>query len=144
MAEKDTKKENTKKYIGKVGRRKTSVARVRLYEGKGVNVVVDSKNNPIEFTKVYAEKNAQQLGLTPLLVTETKDQYYFSAKVNGGGKKGQLGAIQLGLARALATVSEEYRKILREKGLLTRDPRMVERKKIYHVKARKSPQFSKR
>lgn len=144
MAEKESTKETKQKYIGAVGRRKTAVARVRLFEGKGVNTVVDSDNNPVEYSKVYPEKNAQELGLTPFMVTSTKSNYHFSAKVSGGGKKGQLGAIQLGLARALAKVSEENRVILRQAGLLTRDPRMVERKKIYHVKARKSPQFSKR
>ena len=93
---------------------------------------------------VTSDEQDQKYGYMPFELTQTKGSYYFTVKIVGGGKNGQLGALRHALSRALAKESEEFRKILRQNDLLTRDPRMVERKKIYHKKARKSPQFSKR
>ena len=127
-----------KKYIEAVGRRKTSTARVRIFKGSGKNTI--NKKTVEQFFG----KNLKKYELyAPLEITGQTD-IYFSAKVKGGGFTGQQGAIALGLARALVKMNEELRPVLRKAGLLTRDPRMVERKKYNHVKARKKPQFSKR
>ena len=129
---------NDKKYIEAVGRRKTSTARVRIFKGKGKNIV-----NGKSVSEYFGE-NLKKFDLyAPLEVTDLKD-IYFSAKVLGGGFTGQQGAIVLGLARALVKYDNSLKPVLRKAGLLTRDPRMVERKKYNHVKARKKPQFSKR
>jgi len=122
-----------------VGRRKTSVARVHLTPGSGQITVNKHKLDeyfPIESLRVDV--------LKPFVVTETLGKYNVTANVEGGGSSGQAGAICLGIARALTSTGEEVRSILRKKGLLTRDPRMVERKKYGQKKARKRFQFSKR
>lgn len=136
--------EERKKYIAKVGRRKTSIARVRLFEGKENNVIVTSNGESIDVNKYYSSKKELMDVLKPLELLELKDKYYFSAKLNGGGRASQIGALVLGLSRCLASLSEDYGATLRKEDLLSRDSRMVERKKIYHKKARKSPQYSKR
>jgi len=136
--------EEGKKYIVKVGRRKTSVARVRLFEGKENSVILTAKGELVDIKKYYASRKEQKDVLKPLVLLELSDKYYFSAKLNGGGRASQIGALVLGLSRCLASVSDEYAVLLRHENLLSRDSRMVERKKIYHKKARKSPQYSKR
>ncbi len=121
------------------GRRKSSVARVRLIPGNGQFVVND--RNFVE----YFPSAATRLDiLQPLTLTETGSQYDVIVNVYGGGMTGQAGAIRLGMARALLLVNPEYRGRLKKAGLLTRDSRVVERKKYGLKKARRSPQFSKR
>ncbi|NNE47236.1 MAG: 30S ribosomal protein S9 [Rhodothermales bacterium] len=122
-----------------VGRRKTSVARVYVRPGKG-KVVVNKKEIETYFPLLTSRNRA----LAPLRVTETGDQFDIVVNAKGGGLTGQAEAIQLGIARALLQYNEELRKPLRDAGLLTRDPRMVERKKYGQPKARKRFQFSKR
>ena len=121
------------------GRRKSSIARVRLIEGKG-NITVNGK----ELDKFFGEETLKVIVKQPLTVTNTLDKYDVVCKVCGGGFSGQAGAIRHGIARALNEANAEYRPILKTKGFLTRDPRMKERKKYGLKKARKAPQFSKR
>lgn len=122
-----------------VGRRKTSIARVYLRKGKG-QVIVNQKPVEeyfsIEFNKTWA--------LAPLMVTDSASMYDILINVQGGGISGQSGAIRHAIARSLAELSDQNKKVLKANGMLTRDPRMVERKKYGHKKARKSFQFSKR
>ncbi|RCK77704.1 MAG: SSU ribosomal protein S9p (S16e) [Ignavibacteriae bacterium] len=122
-----------------VGRRKTAVARVVLKNGSGEIIV---NNRPLDqYFKIETYRNEI---LSPLTLTETLGKYDISATVEGGGPTGQAGALKLGIARALVAANEELRNTLRNAGLLTRDPRMVERKKYGQKKARKRFQFSKR
>ncbi|GEP19870.1 30S ribosomal protein S9 [Pediococcus argentinicus] len=121
------------------GRRKNSVARVRLVPGTGKITVND---HPIENYIPFA--NLRQVVLQPFDATETNDNYDVIANVNGGGFSGQAGAIRHGIARALLDVDPDFRAPLKKAGLLTRDPRMKERKKYGLKKARKAAQFSKR
>lgn len=122
-----------------VGRRKTSIARVRLIEGSG-KVTVNGK--PLEqYFPVETQRNDI---LKPLAVTETLGKYDVYANVEGGGLAGQAGAVRLGIARFLVAKDEELRPALRKAKLLTRDPRMVERKKYGFKKARKRFQWTKR
>lgn len=129
-----------KKYFEGIGRRKTSTCRVRIYEGKEASTV---NGVPIEeyFKSI---PDAKQRITEPLDTVELRGKYYFTAKVNGGGTTGQVDSVQLGLARALYEMNEEFKPALRQADLVTRDPRAVERKKYHHRKARKKPQFSKR
>lgn len=129
-----------KKFFEGIGRRKTSTARVRIYEGDSTSVI---NEKPFEeyFSKV---KNAANVVNKPLRVTNLEGKYYFTAKVSGGGITGQMEAIQLGLARALYKMDPELKTILRKEELVTRDSRMVERKKYNKHKARRAHQFSKR
>jgi small subunit ribosomal protein S9 len=122
-----------------VGRRKTATARVILRNGSGMVVVND---RPIE--QYFPVDLLRRDILTPFEVTETAGRYDAIVNVNGGGSTGQAGAVKLGIARALVAVNEDLRPTLRQHGLLTRDPRMVERKKYGQRKARKRFQFSKR
>ena len=125
-------------YYG-TGRRKSSVARVRLIPGKGQITI-----NGRPFVD-YVPNGAVRLDvLQPLNLTETSTQYDIYVNVNGGGISGQAGAIRLGIARALMLVNPEFRGPLKKAGLITRDPRSTERKKYGLKKARRSPQFSKR
>lgn len=122
-----------------IGRRKTSTARLYIEDGKGT-IVVNGK--PIEeYFKTKARLNVARL---PLDVTELDGKYDIKITVRGGGITGQAGAISLALARALDDLNEDVHTTLKEKGLLTRDDRMVERKKYGQPKARKKFQFSKR
>lgn len=122
-----------------VGRRKTSTARVLLKSGTG-NIVVNEKPLEQYFTLAVLRKNV----LAPFEVTATAGRYDARVRVSGGGSSGQAGAIQLAIARALVEMNDDLRAPLRTQGLLTRDPRMVERKKYGQRKARKRFQFSKR
>lgn len=121
------------------GRRKTSVAQVRLLAGTG-KVLINKRDINDFFTVDINRINA----LRPLEVTKNIGNFDISVNVRGGGTSGQTGAIQLGIARALVKMDEALREPLRDAGLLTRDPRMVERKKYGLKKARKRFQFSKR
>ena len=125
-------------YYG-TGRRKSSIARVRLIEGKG-NITVNGK----ELDKFFGEETLKVIVKQPLTVTNTLDKYDVVCKVCGGGFSGQAGAIRHGIARALNEANAEYRSELKANGFLTRDSRMKERKKYGLKKARKAPQFSKR
>ena len=121
------------------GRRKTSSARVYLSKGKG-KILVNNK----ELSHYFGRQVAQMLVMQPLEMTELTDKVDINIKVKGGGSFGQAGAIRHGISRALISYDEELRPQLKSAGLLTRDPRKVERKKPGLVKARKSKQFSKR
>jgi len=121
------------------GRRKTSSARIYLSSGKG-NIKVNDRDLDVYFGR----KVAQMLVRQPLEMTELTDKLDINIKVKGGGSFGQAGAIRHGISRALISYDEELRPQLKSAGLLTRDPRKVERKKPGLVKARKSKQFSKR
>ncbi len=125
-------------YYG-TGRRKSSVARVRLLPGSGKFLI---NKRPFE---EYMPNGATRLDvMQPLELTETTGTFDVMVNVNGGGITGQAGAIRLGIARALLEVNGEYRPTLKRAGLLTRDARVVERKKYGLKKARRAPQFSKR
>ncbi len=122
-----------------VGRRKTSIARVKLVQGTG-KIVVNNK----PFETYFPLATLRQEVTDPLRVTNTAAKYDVYANVEGGGPTGQAGAVRLGIARALITLDDDCRSALRTAGLVTRDPRMVERKKYGQKKARKRFQFSKR
>lgn len=121
------------------GRRKTSVASVRITPGKGDFVINDKDVDQF----IDLQSNKEKI-LKPLVVTELNGQYNVVANVKGGGLTGQTGAIQLGLARAIIEMDPELKQKLKDEDLLTRDSRMVERKKYGRKKARKKFQFSKR
>ena len=125
-------------YYG-LGRRKSAVARVRLYPGTGTVVV---NGSPLE--SVIFRASARQDMMRPLMVTESSNRFNVQVKVDGGGNTGWAGAIRLGIARALVVADETNRRPLRANGLLTRDPREKERKKFGLKRARKAPQFTKR
>jgi len=121
------------------GRRKTSVARVRMRPGTGV---IEINGRPVE--EYFARQIHSVQVLTPLKVTDCRSKYDVLARVSGGGITGQAGAVSLGIARALLKADSAAGEILRKRKLLTRDPRMVERKKFGLHKARRAKQFSKR
>jgi len=121
------------------GRRKRSVARVFLTSGKG-----DIKINGKSFKDYLCRDTLATIVMQPLAALEVEKAYNINVNVNGGGLTGQAGAIRLGIARALLSINKDYRKILKEKGFLTRDARKVERKKPGQPGARKNFQFSKR
>jgi small subunit ribosomal protein S9 len=122
-----------------IGRRKTSVARVILRNGNG-KITVNGK----EFEQAFPQLLSREDILNPFKVTETMGSYDVLVNVNGGGTTGQAQAIRLGIARALTELNPDFRPALKKEGFLTRDPRMVERKKYGRPKARKRFQFSKR
>ena len=121
------------------GRRKSSIARVRLIEGKGT-ITINGKN----IDEYLGTDTLKVIVRQPLTATNTLDKYDVICKVQGGGFTGQAGAIRLGIARALLEANSEYRPTLKSAGYLTRDSRKKERKKYGLKKARKAPQFSKR
>ena len=121
------------------GRRKTAIARIRLTPGEG-RVMINEKT-PIQY---LGRRILEMQVLQPLKLTDTLRRFDVSAKVEGGGVSGQAGAIAHGIARALCEYDEEFRGTLKKAGLLTRDARVIERKKAGLKKARKAPQFSKR
>ena len=125
--------------VHKIGRRKTAVARVYLSEGKG-NITINKREFANYFTTPTLQYKVQQ----PLLLTDNLTSYDIKVNVFGGGVTGQAEAIRLAITRALVSINEEHKAILKPEGLLTRDPRMVERKKFGQKKARKKFQFSKR
>ena len=121
------------------GRRKKSIARVRLVEGTGV-ITINGKS----IDEYFGTEVLKTIVRQPLSATETTAKYDVIAKVQGGGFTGQAGAIRHGIARALNEANSEFRPTLKSNGYLTRDPRMKERKKYGLKKARKAPPFSKR
>ena len=121
------------------GRRKKSIARVRLVNGNGKITV-----NGVDLNEYFGVETLKVIVKQPLVATNTLDKYDVVVKVIGGGISGQAGAIRHGIARALLDANSEYRPILKSNGFLTRDARMKERKKYGLKKARKAPQFSKR
>jgi small subunit ribosomal protein S9 len=125
-------------YYG-TGRRKKSVARVRLVPGEG-KVLINDRN----LDDYFGLETLKVIVKQPLVLTDTLNKFDTICKVMGGGFTGQAGAIRHGLSRALIKADEELRPILKKAGFLTRDPRMKERKKYGLKKARKAPQFSKR
>ncbi len=122
-----------------IGRRKTSVARVILRNGNG-KITINGK----EFEQAFPQLLSREDILNPFKITETVGNYDVLVKVQGGGTTGQAQAIRLGIARALIVINPDFRPALKAEGFLTRDPRMVERKKYGRPKARKRFQFSKR
>jgi len=125
--------------INTLGRRKTSVARVYLSKGKGKMLINDRDYKDFFPISVLQSKLVQ-----PFAITDTVNKYDVKVNVSGGGINGQVEAIRLGISRALVKLNDEYKPMLKEEGLMTRDPRMVERKKPGQPKARKKFQFSKR
>ena len=121
------------------GRRKTSTARVRLLPGDGKFLVNDK-----EIDNYFNRKSLIKDIMSPLELVNAEGTFDVLVNVNGGGLSGQAGAVRHGIARALLEVDQDYRGPLKKAGYLTRDSRMVERKKYGRKKARKSPQFSKR
>ncbi len=121
------------------GRRKEAVTRVFINRGSG-NITVNGKDYKTYFPLMYLQNQVE----LPLKTIESSDKFDVVVNATGGGVKGQAEAVKLGIARALLVVNPDYRPALKEAGLLTRDPRGVERKKPGQKKARKSFQFSKR
>ena len=128
---------NTKNYG--TGRRKSSVARVYLVPGTGKVTI-----NKRDIDEYFGLDTLKVIVRQPLVATETSDKFDVLVNVKGGGYTGQAGAIRHGISRALLTVDEDYRPVLKKAGFLTRDPRMKERKKYGLKAARRAPQFSKR
>jgi len=125
--------------INAIGRRKTAIARIYISEGQGTIEV-----NGRDYKAYFPTSILQFKATEPLTLTETMGKYDIRVNINGGGSKGQSEALSLALSRALCKINEELRPALKAKGLLRRDPRMVERKKYGQKKARKRFQFSKR
>ncbi len=125
--------------IQTTGRRKRSVARVRMSPGTGV---VQVNGRPV--AEYFPALTQQMHSLEPLTLTETAESYDIDATIHGGGLTGQSGALRLGIARGLLVVDPEFRDSLKKAGFLTRDPRKKESKKYGLKKARKAPQYSKR
>jgi len=126
-------------YYSGTGRRKTSIAQVKLMKGEGV-VIINGK--PIE--ESIARKVLQDVIMQPLKLTNASNQYNAVVKVEGGGISGQAGAISHGISRALVKADENLKPVLKKNGMLTRDSRMKERKKYGLKRARKAPQYTKR
>ena len=127
------------KVITTTGRRKTSVARVFLRQGKG-GIKINSRS----LEDYFGRETARMIVLQPFEVTQTKGSYDIDVNVRGGGSSGQAGAIRHGITRALMEANSDFRASLKKAGFVTRDPRAVERKKYGRHKARKRPQYSKR
>ena len=121
------------------GRRKTSIARVRLVPGQGKIVI-----NKRDIDEYFALETLKMMVRQPLVLVEATDRFDVLVNVHGGGTTGQAGAIRHGISRALVKSDEELKPALKKAGFLTRDPRMVERKKYGLKGARRAPQFSKR
>ena len=121
------------------GRRKTSVAQVRLLPGEGKVII-----NKRPLTEYFGKKTLEMVVRQPLVLTKSEGRFDILATVKGGGITGQAGAVRLGIARALLKADTEMRSSLKKAGFLTRDPRMKERKKYGLKGARRAPQFSKR
>jgi len=127
-----------------VGKRKESRARVYLERGEG-EIKVNGKDASEYFKALpFTEEMISLVARKPFSVTGTENNFDVEANIDGGGYKAQLEALQHGIARAMTALGDEYKKDLKQEGLLTRDPRMVERKKVGKHKARRGQQFSKR
>ena len=125
--------------IHKIGRRKTSVARIYLSKGKNKMII-----NGKDYKDYFPTTSLQYKIIQPFKLTDNLGKFDLSVNVHGGGITGQVEAIRLAISRALSEMSDENKSALKKEGLLTRDPRMVERKKFGQKKARKKFQFSKR
>lgn len=126
-------------YYG-TGRRKTAVARVRLYPNGDGLITINGRHAD----EYFPRETLMQAVRSPLRMLELNNRFNISVKVVGGGVSGQAGAVRHGIARALVRADEEFRSVLRKNGFLTRDPRMKERKKYGLKRARKAPQYTKR
>jgi small subunit ribosomal protein S9 len=126
-------------YFHGTGRRKTSIAQVKIMPGNGAIII-----NGVPYEELFPSIEHRRAILQPLLVTESLGKFNAMVKVNGGGITGRSGAISLGIARALVEADESLKPVLRQNGLLTRDPRVKERKKPGLRRARKAPQYTKR
>ena len=126
-------------YVWGTGKRKCSIAQVRLFAGRG-EIVINGK----PYQEVFPRLTHRQLIEQPFLTTNTMGKFHVTVKVNGGGASGQAGAIRHGIARAIAKENELFKPMLRKEGLLTRDARIKERKKYGLKRARKAPQYTKR
>ncbi len=136
----ETKTTKSKPYIHAVGRRKEAVARVRLTKGRGENII-----NGLPIEKYFPSEASKTKYLKPFHLTKSQDLYFVSVKVAGSGKSSQLDAVVHGIARALNAANSEFRQNLKRAGLLTRDPRVKERRKYGMAqKARKGKQSPKR
>ena len=129
----------TKPYFYGTGRRKSSVARVRVYNGTGKITINDR-----DIDDYFGLETLKLIVRQPLAVAEVEGKFDIVVRVNGGGVSGQAGAIRHGLSRALLLYDENLRPVMKKAGFLTRDPRMKERKKYGLKAARRAPQFSKR
>lgn len=136
---KKEKKQEKTRYIETIGRRKLAVARVRVSK-ETPGLIINNKT----LEQYFPLLSMQNKVLTPFKETKIENKFFISIKVKGGGVTGQAEAIRLGISRCLAQMNEKIRPLLREKGLLTRDSRVVERKKYGLKKARKAAQWSKR
>ena len=132
--------ESKKKYFYGTGRRKSSVARVRVYENGTGSIIINGK----EMDEYFGLDTLKLIVRQPLVATEMAEKVDLVVTVAGGGVSGQAGAIRHGVARALLELNPEFRATLKAAGFLTRDPRMKERKKYGLKAARRAPQFSKR
>ena len=128
-----------KPLVQSTGRRKTSVARVRLYDGSG-----EFSLNGRTLTDYFPDPELRRRVLEAFKVTDLENRYDVAATLEGGGTTGQSDALRLGIARGLIAIDPELRPVLKKEGMLTRDDRMVERKKYGLRKARRAPQFTKR
>ncbi len=125
--------------INTIGRRKAAIARVYMSEGKGQITVNDR-----DFKDYFPDKQLHYIVEQPLVLLELQGNYDIKVNLDGGGMSGQAEALRLGISRALIKINPEYKPALRAEGFVTRDPRVVERKKPGQPKARKKFQFSKR
>ena len=132
--------ESKKKYFYGTGRRKSSIARVRIYENGTGSIIINGR----DINDYFGLETLKLVVRQPLVTTELVDKVDVVVSVCGGGVSGQAGAIRHGISRALLTVNPEFRASLKAAGFLTRDPRMKERKKYGLKAARRAPQFSKR
>ena len=132
--------ESKRQYQYGTGRRKSSVARVRVYEGGTGSIIINGR----DIDEYFGLDTLKMVVRQPLAATELTGKVDIVCTVEGGGVSGQAGALRHGIARALLLVNPEYRTVLKKAGFLTRDPRMKERKKYGLKAARRAPQFSKR
>ena len=129
----------SERYFYGTGRRKTAVARVRLYPGSG-EILVNGRG----YKSIFTTGTHQTAVMAPLKAAGAAERFNVQAKIAGGGISGWAGALSHGIARAIASTDETAKPALRRHGLLTRDPRMKERKKVGLKRARKAPQYTKR
>jgi len=148
VVEETTNGNGKEKYFYAIGRRKESVARVRLFTKKSSDAVEGEKAlivvNGKDYTQYFSDVNLQYVVESPLKKLKSLNRFKATVLVKGGGSRGQADAVKHGIARALVLFDLNFRKKLKKSGLLTRDPRVKERRKYGHKKARKSGQFSKR
>lgn len=133
-------KEKKEKYFESIGRRKTAVARVRLFSHSSGEFLINDK----QLKEYFSQKELQQTVLSPLVLTDCLNQFKVSARLKGGGTVSQSEAVRHGLARALVLFNADFRKKLKKAGFLKRDQRMRERKKFGLKRARRAPQWRKR